>query len=117
MNSRLARSPDSAVRVGDVDRLRASDQIGAALTQGYLDMAEYETRLARAFEAQTVGALAELVADLPVTRIERRGARGRAEHGAGARLGVRIHLGAYLAVSAVMIARRYSPKVRSTGGQ
>lgn len=104
MSSLLAKSLDSAVRVGDVERSRAADQIGAALTQGYLDMAEYETRLARAFEAQTVGALAELVADLPVTRIERRGARRREQRGAGARRGVRIHLGVYLAVSAVMIA-------------
>ena len=81
-----------------------SFQIGRQLDQRYqLSMAEYETRLARAFEAQTAGALEELITDLPVARIIRHDSRRHAQRSAAARRGVRIHLGAYLAVSVGMI--------------
>lgn len=94
---------DSAVRVGDSERAYAADQLGQAFSQGYLSMEEYETRLGRAFAAQTAGALRELAADLPVEQISRRDPRRRAQRSAAARRGVRIHLGAYLAVSVLMI--------------
>ncbi|KLO27412.1 hypothetical protein ABW16_15895 [Mycolicibacter heraklionensis] len=94
---------DSAVRVGDPERERTADQLGQAFSQGYLSMEEYETRLGRAFAAQTAGALRELAADLPVAQISRRDPRRRAQRSAAARRGVRIHLGAYLAVSALMV--------------
>lgn len=102
MSRRIVRSSDPAVRVGDSQRARAADQIGAAFIQGYLAMEEYETRLTQAFEAQTAGALAELVADLPAKQIRGRVSRRRAQRGAAA-LGVRIHLVAYVAVSVLMI--------------
>ncbi|ORW14798.1 hypothetical protein AWC18_20540 [Mycolicibacter nonchromogenicus] len=93
----------SAVRVGDSERESTADQLGQAFTQGYLSMHEYETRLTRAFEAQTAGALQDLVADLPVAQIVRADPRRRAQRDAAARRGVRIHLSAYLAVSVLMI--------------
>lgn len=93
----------SAVRVGDWERERTADQLGQAFTQGYLSMQEYETRLTRAFEAQTAGVLQELVADLPVAQIVRADPRRSAQRDAAARRGVRIHLSAYLAVSVLMI--------------
>lgn len=93
----------SAVRVGDSERECTADQLGQAFTQGYLSMEDYETRLTRAFEAQTAGALQDLVADLPVAQIVRADPRRRARRDAAARRGVRIHLSAYLAVSVLMI--------------
>ncbi len=90
-------------RVGDSERERSAACLGQAFTQGYLSMEEYETRLARAFEAQTAGPLNDLVADLPVAQIIRRGPRRRARRSAAARRGVQIHLAAYLGVSVLMI--------------
>jgi len=91
------------VRVGDPERERTAARLGQAFTQGYLSMQEYETRLGRAFEAQTVAALGDLVADLPVERIRRQDPQRRAARQAAARRGARNHLGVYLAVSALMI--------------
>ena len=93
----------STVRVGDPERERTAARLGQAFTQGYLSMQEYETRLGQAFAAQTVGALNDLIADLPVERISRRDPRRRAARHAAARRGVQIHLGVYLAVSLLMI--------------
>lgn len=91
------------VRVGDPERDRAAAVLGQAFTQGYLSMSEYETRLGRAFEAQTTGGLDQLVGDLPVQQISRRDPHRRAARQAAARRGVRIHLLAYLAGSLLML--------------
>ncbi|HEU0192190.1 MAG TPA: DUF1707 domain-containing protein [Mycobacterium sp.] len=106
---------DPTVRVGDPERERTATRLGQAFTQGYLSMAEYETRLSRAFAAQTVGALDSLVADLPVERISRQDPRRRAALRAAARRGVRIHLLAYLAVSVLMIAIWLATAVAADG--
>lgn len=103
MTTRFIAPSALAVRVGDAERGNTADHLGQAFTQGYLSMEEYETRLARAFEAQTAGALRDLLADLPVAQIIKRDPRRRAQRSAAARRGVRIHLGAYLAVSVLMI--------------
>jgi Domain of unknown function (DUF1707)/2TM domain len=113
MTTTLARTParpprhqataDPAVRVGDPERERTATRLGQAFTQGYLSMAEYETRLNRAFEAQTVGALNQLTIDLPIERISRRDPHRRAARLAAARRGVQIHLIGYLAMSALTI--------------
>jgi hypothetical protein len=113
MTTTLARSParpsrhqataDPAVRVGDPERERTATRLGQAFTQGYLSMAEYETRLNRAFEAQTVGALNQLTIDLPIERISRRDPHRRAARLAAARRGVQIHLIGYLAMAALTI--------------
>ncbi|NGO10006.1 DUF1707 and DUF4190 domain-containing protein [Streptomyces sp. HC44] len=47
------------------DRERAVDVLRAGFGEGRLQQAELEKRIARAYEARTVGELALLVADLP----------------------------------------------------
>src|ERR1700721_4555489 len=94
---------DLGVRGGAREREKVVARLGQAFTQGYLSIPDYETRLDRAFEAQTAGALGEVLSDLPVGRIARDDPQRQAGRGAGARRGVRIHLAASLAASLVMI--------------
>ncbi len=91
-------------RAGDIDRQKTAECLGHALAQGYLALPEYEQRAQEAFQTQTTGELRELVADLPIDRIRRADPRRRAAKAAAARLGVRIHLGAYLAMAAIVLA-------------
>ena len=78
-------------------------RLGQAFAQGYLSIPDYETRLDQAFQAQTAGALRQVLSDLPVARIARDDPQRRAARAAAARRGVRIHLAAYLAASLLMI--------------
>jgi hypothetical protein len=94
---------DLNIRVGDREREKVIARLGQAFTQGYLSIPDYETRLDQAFEAETVGALGEVLGDLPVGRIMRADPQRRAARAAAARRGVRIHLAAYLAASLLMI--------------
>jgi hypothetical protein len=94
---------DLGVRVGDRERETVIARLGQAFTQGYLSIPEYETRLDRAFEAQTAGALGEVLGDLPVGRIARDDPQRHAARAAAARRGLRIHLAVYLAASLLMI--------------
>ncbi len=91
-------------RAGDIDRQKTAAGLGQALSQGYLALPEYEERVQQAFQTQTTGELRELVADLPLDRIRRADPRRRAAKASAARLGVRIHLGAYLAMTAIVLA-------------
>jgi len=50
---------------GTADRERAIDVLKAGFTEGRLNQAEHEERVARAHAARTCAELAELVADLP----------------------------------------------------
>ena len=108
--ARPARRPhrtwtdDPSVRVGDRDRERTAARLGDAFTQGYLPLPEYETRLAQAFEAQTAGALEQLLNDLPAGRISRGEPDRRAARLNAARRGVKVHLMAYVAMAVLMIA-------------
>jgi len=54
-----------SVRVGDNDRENTAGILGQALAQGYLDLPEYERRVASAFAAPTTDELRPLLADLP----------------------------------------------------
>lgn len=90
-------------RAGDRERERTANDLGQALSQGYLTMPEYEDRLQSAFQAQTTGELHRLVADLPVNRLRRNDPRRHAAQQRAARLSVRIHLAAYLAGSLLML--------------
>jgi Domain of unknown function (DUF1707)/2TM domain len=94
---------DPGVRVGDREREKVIARLGQAFAQGYLSLPDYETRLDRAVEAHTVGALGEVLSDLPVSRIARDDPQRHAARAAAARRGVRIHLAAYLAASLLMI--------------
>ena len=90
-------------RAGDRDRQRTATRLGQALAQGYLEIDEYEERVRAAFQTHDTGELRALVADLPLDRIRRADPRRRAARIAAARLGVRIHLGAYLAMATIVL--------------
>jgi Domain of unknown function (DUF1707)/2TM domain len=92
-----------AARVGDRERERTANDLGQALTQGYLAMTEYEDRLQSTFLAQTTDELSRIVADLPVNRLRRHDPRRHAAQQRAARMSVRIHLAAYLAGSLLML--------------
>ncbi len=90
-------------RAGDRDRQKTATRLGQALAQGYLEMDEYEQRVQVVFQTHTTGELNELLADLPLDRIRRADPRRRAARIAAARRGVRIHLGAYVAMVAIVL--------------
>jgi hypothetical protein len=60
-----ATSGPTALRASDGDRRAVAERLGTALTDGRLDVGEYDERLARAYAARTQGELAPLLADLP----------------------------------------------------
>ncbi|MDQ0811815.1 hypothetical protein QFZ63_003529 [Streptomyces sp. B3I7] len=55
----------SSMLASHADRERAVDVLRAGFSEGRLQQAELERRVARAYEARTVGELGLLVADLP----------------------------------------------------
>jgi hypothetical protein len=93
----------TSVRAGDRDRERTASQLGQALAQGYLAFEEYENRLQTTFTAHTAGELRELVADLPLGQLRRNDPQRQAARRQAARLGVRIHLGAYLTMVVIVL--------------
>ncbi len=93
----------TSVRAGDRDRERTANHLGQALSQGYLAMDEYETRLQATFAAHTTAELRQLVTDLPLSQLRRSDPQRRAARRRAARLGVRIHLGAYLAMVVIVL--------------
>jgi hypothetical protein len=99
--TKLLETPSTLA--GNRDREKTADLLGQALAQGYLQMDEYETRLNAVYQANTAPQLHEVLTDLPVDRIRRHDPRRRAARIAAARRGVRIHLGAYLAMVAIVL--------------
>jgi hypothetical protein len=91
------------VRVGDGDRERAATLLGLALTQGYLDMADYEPRLQSAFTAQTAAELHALTADLPVATLRRNDPARQAARRRAAQRSVHWHLAGYLTMVVVVL--------------
>ncbi len=91
-------------RAGDRGRQKTATRLGHALAQGYLELDEYDQRLQTAFQTHTIGELKELLADLPLDRIRRADPRRRAARMAAARKSVRIHLAAFVAMTAVVLA-------------
>jgi Domain of unknown function (DUF1707) len=53
------------MRVSDADRRAAGERLRLALSEGRLDFAEYDDRIARAYRAVTYGDLDDLFTDLP----------------------------------------------------
>jgi hypothetical protein len=53
------------MRVSDAERQVAADRLRAAMGEGRLDLVEYDTRLARAYQAVTYADLDQLFTDLP----------------------------------------------------
>ena len=93
----------TSVRAGDRDRERTAGRLGQALSQGYLAIDEYENRLQATFAAHTTTELRQLVADLPLAQLRRNDPQRQAAQQRAARLGVRIHLGAYLAMVVIVL--------------
>lgn len=94
---------NESTRAGDRERERTADDLGRALAQGYLEMPEYEERLQSVFSAQTTAELRKLVTDLPLSTLRRNDPRRREAQLRAARMSVRLHLAAYLAVSVLML--------------
>ena len=82
-------APVASIRAGDRDRERTANQLGQALSQGYLAMDEYENRLQATFTAHTTTELRQLVADLPLAQLRRNDPQRQAARRRAARLGVR----------------------------
>jgi hypothetical protein len=93
----------TTARAGDRDRQKAAANLGQALAQGYLELHEYEQRVQAAFQTHTTAELKQLLNDLPLDRIRRADPARRAARAAAARLSVRIHLAAYLAMSVIVL--------------
>ncbi len=93
----------TSVRAGDRDRERTANQLGQALSQGYLGFDEYEHRVQAAFAARSTADLWHLVDDLPLGQLRRNDPQRRAARQRAARLGVRIHLAAYLTMVAIVL--------------
>jgi hypothetical protein len=93
----------TSVRAGDRDRERTASLLGQALSQGYLALDEYENRLQATFAAHTTAELHLLGADLPLAQLRRTDPRRQAARRRAARLGLRIHLGAYLAMVVIVM--------------
>ncbi|QZT60561.1 DUF1707 domain-containing protein [Mycolicibacterium austroafricanum] len=92
-----------SVRAGDRDRDITAGLLGQALAQGYLAMAEYESRLQMVYDAYTMPDLGRLTSDLPVAELRRNDPQRRAARVAAARRGVRVHLAGYLAMVVIVL--------------
>jgi hypothetical protein len=93
----------STVRAGDRERAATAADLGQALTQGYLDLPEYEQRVGAAFAAYSTNELRRLVADLPVAQLRRNDPRRHAARKAAARTSVRLHLAAYVLMVVIVL--------------
>ena len=94
---------DPNVRAGDRDRERTAGLLGRALAQGYIDMADYETRLDATFSAHTHGDLRALTADLPVATLRRHDPDRQAARRAAMRRSVHFHVAGYLAMVVIVL--------------
>jgi hypothetical protein len=91
-------------RVGTAEREAAAAMLADAAAAGYLDTDEFAERSAAAYAARTRADLDVALAELPSAWLKARAAaRRRRRHVAAARLGMRLHLAAYLAGAALMI--------------
>ncbi|WP_460356238.1 DUF1707 SHOCT-like domain-containing protein [Mycobacterium sp. ZZG] len=99
----MSSTVTTTVRAGDRDRDATAALLGQALAQGYLDMAEYETRLQAVYDAHTTPDLRGLTADLPVVELRRNDPQRAAARRASARRGMHLHLAGYLAMVVVVL--------------
>ena len=53
------------LRAADADRERTADRLRTGHAEGRLDLAEFQERIERCYEAKTFGELEALVTDLP----------------------------------------------------
>lgn len=89
------------VRASDAERERMATILRAAMTEGRLDLAEGEERLAKAYAATYRDELGELVTDLPEGG--RRALADTPEAKAFARAALRRHFGGVAVVGAILV--------------
>ena len=77
--STSASAGDGSIRAGNADRERVVAQLNTAFSEGRLDVAELDERVAAAYAAKTLGELVPLTADLPVGRQGRSSTPARRE--------------------------------------
>lgn len=102
----MSESPDESrpeLRVGDADRERVARILGQHMSQGRLDMEEYEERLETVYAAVTRADLEPVLADLPALGEPSSVSAPMSKAPVWAQLAFRLHLIVYLAVSALMI--------------
>jgi hypothetical protein len=87
------------MRTSTDERETTGRRLGVALSLGYLELSEYEDRLTAAMTARSVVDLARLTADLPAGELRSHDPALLARRARYARLGVRVHLVAYLAMA------------------
>ena len=65
LDNMTASGSDDQKRVGNPERERAVEFLNSALTQGYLDIGEFDERTAAVYAARTRGELAHVLVHLP----------------------------------------------------
>jgi len=91
-------------RVGTAEREEVAALLADATAAGYLDADEFAERVSQAYAARTRAELEASAQDLPAGWLrERRRAETARRHAAGARLGMRSHVTAYVTFSLLMI--------------
>lgn len=76
----MMAAEDGAIRVSDADRERTVEQLRAHASEGRLDLAELESRVAAALAATSRGDLAKILEDLPAPGGRRRDRSDLREH-------------------------------------
>lgn len=91
-------------RVGTAEREAAAAILADAAAEGYLDTDEFAERSTAAYGARTRADLDLALAELPSGWMRARArTRRRERQAAAARLGMRLHLAAYVAAAVLMI--------------
>ncbi|STZ26174.1 DUF1707 domain-containing protein [Mycolicibacterium aichiense] len=94
----------TVARVGDRDRENTAELLSHALAKGYIDLAEYDTRVQAAFAAQNAEEIRRVLADLPVDHLRRSDPRRVAARKQAARVSLRLHAAGYLAMVTIVVA-------------
>ena len=99
----MTRTSSAAIRIGDRDREAAARHLGVAMAAGYLNLAEYESRVGTAFAAQTTAELNRVFEDLPVSWLRQQDPHRREARRRAARVSVGVHAAAYLLMVVVVL--------------
>lgn len=91
------------LRAGDREREATANLLGQALAQGYLDLAEYETRLEAVYDTHVTPDLRRLTSDLPLAELRRNDPGRQAARRAAARRGIHLHVAGYLAMVVIVL--------------
>jgi hypothetical protein len=101
------------MRISDAERQEIVERLRTALSEGRLDLDEYDERVAAAYQAKTYRDLAPLTADLPAlpARVDARAGQSRRGVALLSGLLVFVGLGVLLSVAAGGVAFPLAPLV------